>query len=69
MLTPKEHAGEVFELRQTVKTTLSEVVTFRPADRALLLPDASVSIFAPHIDGVYTALSIDAGRSGFQLPS
>jgi hypothetical protein len=44
------------------------VVTFRPGDRTLLVPGASVSIAAQQIDGVPTALRINAGRSGFQLP-
>lgn len=44
------------------------VVTFRPADRALLVPGASVSISAQQIDGKPTALRINAGRNGFQLP-
>jgi hypothetical protein len=44
------------------------VVTFRPGDRTLLVPGASVSISAQQIDGVPTALRINAGRSGFQLP-
>lgn len=44
------------------------IVTFRPADRSLLVPGASVSLSAQMVDGVPTALRISAGRNGFQLP-
>lgn len=44
------------------------VVTFRPADRSLLVPGASVSLSAQVIDGKPTALRINAGRNGFALP-
>lgn len=44
------------------------VVTFRPGDRSLLVPGASVSIAAQAVDGVPTAQRINAGRDGFVLP-
>ena len=44
------------------------VVTFRPADRSLLVPGASVSLTAQEIDGQPTAVRISAGRDGFALP-
>lgn len=48
--------------------TDAPVVTFRPGDRSLLLPGASVSLSAQVIDGKPTALRINAGRNGFALP-
>ena len=44
------------------------VVTFRPGDRSLLVPGASVSLSAQVIDGRPTALRINAGPNGFALP-
>jgi len=44
------------------------VVTFRPGDRSLLVPGASVSLSAQVVDGKPTALRINAGRNGFPLP-
>ncbi len=44
------------------------VVTFRPGDRSLLVPGASVSLSAQVVDGKPTALRINAGRNGFVLP-
>ena len=44
------------------------IVTFRPADRGLLVPGASVSLTAQEIGGKPTALRINAGRNGFVLP-
>jgi hypothetical protein len=44
------------------------IVTFRPGDRSLLVPGASVSLTAQLIDGKPTALRINAGRNGFALP-
>lgn len=44
------------------------IVTFRPGDRSLLVPGASVSLSAQAVDGVPTVLRISAGRNGFQLP-
>lgn len=44
------------------------VVSFRPGDRSLLVPGASVSLTAAQLDGQPTALRINAGRNGFQLP-
>lgn len=44
------------------------VVTFRPADRSLLVPGASVSLSAQVLDGEATATRINAGRNGFRLP-
>ena len=45
-----------------------QVVTFKPGDRSLLVPGASVSISAQEINGKPTALSISAGRDGFAAP-
>lgn len=44
------------------------IVTFRPGDRGLLVPGASVSLSAQAVNGVPTALRISAGRNGFALP-
>jgi hypothetical protein len=44
------------------------IVTFRPGDRSLLVPGASVSLSAQAVNGVPTALRISAGRNGFVLP-
>jgi hypothetical protein len=44
------------------------VVTYRPADRSLLVPGASVSIAAQIVDDKPTAIRINAGRDGFELP-
>ncbi|MES2185572.1 MAG: hypothetical protein V4505_13545 [Pseudomonadota bacterium] len=44
------------------------IVTFRPGDRSLLVPGASVSLTAQEIAGKPTALRINAGRNGFVLP-
>ena len=44
------------------------VVTFRPGDRSLLVPGASVSMAAQEINGQPTAMRISAGRNGFALP-
>jgi hypothetical protein len=44
------------------------IVSSRPADRALLVPGASVSLFAQVVDSKPTVLRVNAGRSGFVLP-
>ena len=44
------------------------IVTFRPAERSLLVSGASVSLTAQAIDGKPTAQRINAGRNGFVLP-
>jgi hypothetical protein len=44
------------------------VVTSRPSDRGLLVPGASVSVFAQLVDGKPMAQRISAGKSGFVLP-
>ena len=44
------------------------VVTFRPADRSLLVPGASVSLSAQLVGDKPTALRVNAGRNGFALP-
>ena len=44
------------------------VVTFKPGDRSLLVPGASVSLSAQAVNGSPTALRINAGRNGFVLP-
>lgn len=44
------------------------IVTFRPGDRSLLVPGASVSLSAQAVNGVPTVLRINAGRNGFALP-
>jgi hypothetical protein len=44
------------------------VVTSRPGERSLLVPGASVSLSAQMVDGKPTALRINAGKNGFQLP-
>jgi hypothetical protein len=44
------------------------VVSFKPAERDLLVVGASVSIFAQLVSGQATATRINAGRNGFALP-
>ncbi len=44
------------------------IVTFRPGDRSLLVPGASVSLTAQAINDKPTALRINAGGRGFVLP-
>ena len=44
------------------------VVTFRPADRSLLVPGASVSLSAQLVGDKPTALRVNARRNGFALP-
>lgn len=44
------------------------IVSFKPADRTLLVPGASVSVTAQAVDGTPTALRIAAGRDGFAVP-
>jgi len=45
------------------------IVSFKPADRSLLVAGASASLSAREIDGKPTAVRISAGRNGFQLPN
>jgi hypothetical protein len=45
------------------------IVTSRPADRALLLPGAKVTVTAQQRDGRPTALRVQAGRNGFTPPA
>jgi hypothetical protein len=44
------------------------VVTSRPGDKSLLVPGASVSLFAQEVAGKPTVLRINAGKDGFALP-
>jgi carboxymethylenebutenolidase len=44
------------------------VVSFRPGDRGLLVPGASVSVSAAEIEGQPTVQRISAGRNGFTVP-
>jgi hypothetical protein len=44
------------------------IVTFKPADRALLVPGAKVVVFAQQRDGKLVALRALAGRDGFAPP-
>ena len=44
------------------------IVSFRPGDRSLLVPGASVSLAAQVVDGKPTIARISAGRNGFALP-
>ena len=44
------------------------IVTYRPADRSLLVPGAKVVMFAQVRDGTLTALRVLAGKDGFQPP-
>ena len=44
------------------------IVTFKPGDRALLVPGAKVVVFAQQRDGKLTALRALAGRDGFAPP-
>lgn len=44
------------------------VVSFKPGDRSLLVPGASVSMTAQLVNGSPTAQRINAGRNGFALP-
>lgn len=44
------------------------VVSFKPGDRGLLVPGASVSLSAQMVNDKPTITRISAGRNGFQLP-
>jgi hypothetical protein len=44
------------------------IVSFRPGDRSLLVPGASVSLLARSLDGKVTSERVNAGRVGFSLP-
>ena len=44
------------------------VFTSRPGDKSLLVPGASVSLFAQEVAGKPTVLRINAGKDGFALP-
>jgi hypothetical protein len=44
------------------------IVTFKPADRSLLVPGARVSLAAQVLDGKPTATRVNAGSNGFALP-
>ena len=46
----------------------TQVVTFKPGDRSLLVVGANVSLTAQEINGKPTALRIAAGRNGFAAP-
>lgn len=51
-----------------VVPTGAPVVSFKPGDRTLLVPGASVALTAQEVDGRPTAIRISAGRNGFALP-
>lgn len=51
-----------------VVTQDAPIVTFKPANRNLLVPGASVSLSAQTRDGEPTALRISVGRNGFAVP-
>ena len=44
------------------------VVTSRPGDKSLLVPGASVSLFAQEVAGKPTVVRVNAGKDGFALP-
>lgn len=44
------------------------IVTFKPADRSLLVRGASVSLSAQTVSGQPTALRVSVGRNGFAVP-
>ena len=44
------------------------IVSYKPGDRGLLVPGASVSLTAQAVDGTPTAVRIAAGRNGFAVP-
>ena len=44
------------------------IVSFRPADRTLVVQGASVSLLATETDGKATATRMAAGRNGFAVP-
>lgn len=44
------------------------VVTSRPGDKSLLVPGASVSVFAQELAGKPTVVRMNAGKDGFALP-
>ena len=44
------------------------VVSFKPSDRSLLVPGASVALTVQEIDGKPTVLRASAGRNGFAVP-
>jgi hypothetical protein len=45
------------------------IVTFKPADRSLLVPGAKVTVTAQVREGRPTALRVQAGRNGFMPPT
>lgn len=61
--------GLVQDLEKSLQVASdAPMVTSRPSDRSLLVPGASVSLFAQVIDGKPTALRVRAGRNSFVLP-
>lgn len=64
MLRVKYKGGE----KIIVVTPDTPVVSFKPGDRSLLVPGASVSTSVQVLDGKPTAIRINAGRAGFALP-
>ncbi len=54
--------------RNIVVPVDAPVVSFKPGDRSLLVPGASVSLSAQMVDGKPTVTRVSAGRNGFQLP-
>ena len=56
------------KVRTVVVPPGTPIVSFKPADRSLLVPGASVSLTAQEIDGQPTAQRISTGRNGFALP-
>ncbi|HUR87997.1 MAG TPA: dienelactone hydrolase family protein [Ramlibacter sp.] len=44
------------------------ITSFRPGDRSLIVPGASVSLIAVETNGVPTATRVNAGRNGFAVP-
>ena len=48
--------------------TDAPVVTSRPGDKSLLVPDASVSLIAQEVSGKPTIIRINVGKDGFVLP-
>ena len=54
--------------KTVIVPTDAPVVTSRPGDKSLLVPGASVSLFAQEVAGKATVMRINAGKDGFALP-
>lgn len=54
--------------KTVIVPTDAPIVTSRAGDRSLLVPGASISLFAQEVAGKPTVLRLNAGKNGFALP-